>query len=140
MHNAELRHKFTLGVDEHMSQLRETNLDPHGRLEFLKMSIRSVAIEIATNYRKEREAEFNEIKAQINFWQTTYENAKEQGYKDLAQENLDTMIAKRDNYLAVRGKFLSERSRSKWYQEGEKSNKYFLNLNRARNNMTEMTE
>ena len=140
IHNIDLRRKFIMGIDEKMEQLNDTNLNPNGKLEFLKMSIRSVSIEIAMNYRKEMEREFNDIKTNISFWQSTYENAKEQAYKELAEEKLDLAMAKRDQYLATRGKFLSERSRTKWYQEGEKSSKYFLNLNRVRNGLTEMSE
>ena len=81
-----------MGIDEKMEQLNDMNLNPHGKLEFLKMSIRSVAIEIATNYRKEMEREFNDIRTNISFWQSTYENATEQTYKELAEEKLDFAI------------------------------------------------
>ena len=58
----------------------------------------------------------------------------------MARVNLDVLMAKRNNYLDRRGKYLCERSKSKWYQEGERSTKYFLNLNKARNNKVELSE
>ena len=50
MNNIELRREFMLRIDEQMTQIQETNLDAHGQLEFLKVAIRSSAIEIASSY------------------------------------------------------------------------------------------
>ena len=138
--NIILRTNFIKEIDARMDQLKETKLDPHGRLEFLKVSIRSVAIEIATNYKKKMIKEFNEIQQDISFWQKAFENSSNAMFRDLAITNLDRLTAKRDDYLANRGKYLSERSKSKWYQEGERSTKYFLNLNRTKNNKNEMSD
>ena len=140
MSNIKLRTNFLREVDERMDQLKETNLDPHGKLEFLKMSIRSVAIDIATNHRKEKEKEFKEIESGLRFWQQTFENSTHPKFNDIARQNLDILIVRRNTYLNERGKYLSERSKSKWYQEGERSTKYFLNLNKAKNNKNEMVE
>ena len=140
INNIKLRSEFVKELDKRMSQIKETNLDPHGRLEFLKMTIRSIAIDIATNYKKEMEAEFKEIQSGIAFWQKTFENSLDSIYRDIAIENLDNLMAKRNKYLNERGKYLSERSKSKWYQEGERSTKYFLNLNKAKNNRNEMSD
>ena len=140
MNNIELRREFMLRIDEQMTQIHETNLDAHGQLEFLKVAIRSSAIEIASNYRKKSELEYNEIKDGIEFWQSTFENATVERYREMARINLDALMAKRNNYLDRRGKYLCDRSKSKWYQEGERSTKYFLNLNKARNNKVELSE
>ena len=140
MSNIKLRTIFLREIDERMNQLKETNLDPHGKLEFLKMSIRSVAIDIASNHRKDKEKEFKEIESGLKFWQSTFENSTHPKFNDIARQNLDILIARRNTYLNERGKYLSERSKSKWYQEGERSTKYFLNLNKAKNNKNEMVE
>ena len=138
--NVALRVNFLKELDIKLAQLDETNLDPHGRLEFLKMIIRTIAIEIATNYRKEKAQELKEIQSGIAFWQSTLENSKNQAYNDIATDNLEGLMSRRNNYLNEKGRYLSERSKSKWYQEGERSTKYFLNLNKARNNRNEMLE
>ena len=70
----------------------------------------------------------------------TFENSTHPKFNDIARQNLDILIARRNTYLNERGKYLSERSKSKWYQEGERSTKYFLNLNKAKNNKNEMVE
>ena len=138
--NIKLRSKFIKELDDRMAQIEETNLDPHGRLEFLKMTIRSIAIEVATNYKKDIEAEYKEIQTGISFWQSTFENSLDTIYREMAIENLDILMTRRNKYLNERGKYLSERSKSKWYQEGERSTKYFLNLQKAKNNCNEMSD
>ena len=140
MSNAVLRTNFLKEVDEKMSHLSETSLNPHGRLEYLKMVIRSAAIEIATNYKKKVDIELKSLQKDIAFWQTTFENSRLEEIRTVAGEHLDILMAKRDSHLNERGKFLSDRSKMKWYQEGEKSSKYFLNLNKYKGNKDEMTE
>ena len=54
MSNVQLKHKFLVELDLRMDQMSDTNMNPHQQLEYLKMSIRSIAIEIASNHRKER--------------------------------------------------------------------------------------
>ena len=140
MSNVILREKFLRELVARMSQLKDTNMDPHQSLEFLKMSIRSIAIEIATNYKKEMEKEFLEVKNEISFWQTSFECAKSEIIREMAQSNLDKATDRRDKYLNDRGTYLSERSKSKWYQEGEKGSKYFLNIVKSKSNKNEMVE
>ena len=68
MSNALSRVNFLKELDDRMSQLQECSMNPHQRLEFLKMSIRSIAIEQASNHKKKSEADFKIIKDQINCW------------------------------------------------------------------------
>ena len=65
MSNAILRTSFLKEVDKKMSQISETSLNPHGRLEYLKMVIRSAAIEIATNYKKKVDSELKTLQKVI---------------------------------------------------------------------------
>ena len=138
--NVILKEKFLRELSARMCQLNETKLDPHQSLEFLKMSIRSIAIEIATNYKKEMEQELSEIKNEISFWQTSFECATSETISDMSRSNLDRATDRRDKFLNDRGTYLSNRSKSKWYQEGEKGTKYFLNILRSKSNKDEMVE
>ena len=140
MSNIKLKTMFLRELDERMLQISDTALNPHGKLEFLKMTIRSLAIDIATSLKKENEREFKEIESGFKFWQATYEKSSHPHFEEMARQNLDLLTARRDTYLNERGKYLSDRSKSKWYQEGERSTKYFLNLNRSKNNKKEMSE
>ena len=140
MSNVIQKENFLRELQSRMSQLEETTMDPHQSLEFLKMSIRSIAIEIATNYKKKMDKQFTEIKSDINFWQTTFEAAKSEVIRETAMVNLDKATDRRDKYLNDKGTYLSERAKSKWYQESERGSKHFLNILKARSNANEMVE
>ena len=133
-----LRDLFLKELDERVRQIKDTNLSPHGQIEFLKMSMRSIAIEIASRQKKLRDSEIKQIRADLEFWQKSYETAKIEYLKVLAMKNLDELTNKRDKYLTERGEYLCARMNSKWYQESERSTKYFLNLERSKVKKTEM--
>jgi retron-type reverse transcriptase len=61
----------------------------------------------------------------------------------LLQEEIGEVIESRTNernaLLDKKGKYLAWRAKMKWYNEGEKSNKYFLNLLKRRTEQSEMT-
>ena len=132
MNNVLLKHQFLKEVGERMEQIKETKMNPHQKLEFLKMCIRSIAIEIATNHKKKRDKELKDLRNDINFWQVAFESAQEDSYKSRAMEKLDEATCKRDKYLDELGEFISNRVKSKWYQEGERGTKYFLNLQNSK--------
>ena len=139
MGNVLLKHKFLTELGQRMDQTKETNMNPHQILEFLKVNIRSIAIEISSNYKKEREAEMNTLRHEINFWQSSVENAVSESFRDLAVTRLDESICKRNEFLNKKGEFLSNRLQTKWYQEGERGTKYFLNMQRSKGKKLEMS-
>ena len=139
MGNVILKHKFLVELSNRMEQTKETQMNPHQILEFLKMNIRSIAIEISSNNKNEREAEMNNLRHEINFWQSSIEAAASQWFRELAVMKLEESICKRNEILNKRGEFLSNRLQTKWYQEGERGTKYFLNMQRAKGRKLEMT-
>ena len=140
MQSTKLKYEFLKGIKERYDQLNDTDMDPHQRLEFLKMSIRSLALETSANEKKRVEEEMSSLKKDIEFWQRTYENDASGHFSQLTMTNLNELMAKRDKILNERGEYLSQRVKTKWYQEGEKSTKYFLNLQKAKSKKTEMSE
>ena len=140
MSNVILKHKFLTELDTRMSQVSETTMNPHQKLEYLKMTIRSLAIEISTNYKKDRDKESNDLRESIRFWQNAFESAANESFRSLAMSKLDEMTCKRDKLLDAFGEYISIRLKSKWYQEGEKGTKYFLNMQRSKGNKLEMVK
>ena len=140
MSNVLLKHKFLCELKIRLEQMVETNMNPHQKLEYLKVMIRSIALEIAAEEKKKSDVEQKNLKADIDFWQKAFENSKSESYKLLAITNLNDLFAKRDEHLNNRGEYLSNRNKTRWYQEGEKSTKYFLNLQRAKTKKAEMRE
>ena len=102
--------------------------------------IRSISLEIASEEKKRSECDQKRLKEEINFWQKAFENSKSVEYRSLAISNLNDLMAERDDYLGKKGEYFSNRTRSKWYQEGERSTKYFLNLQRSKVKQSEMRE
>ena len=86
--------------------------------------------------KKEQEKLTLEIRNEINFWQTTFENTLMPAMRELAIVHLEKAKAQLDKLLDERGN--SGRSKAKWYQEGEKSSKYFFNLEKSKMNKTEI--
>ena len=140
MQSTELKHKFLQEIKIRVDQIVDTTMNPHQKLEFLKMSIRSVALEIASNEKKASECKLKSLKEDISFWQKAFENDKTGSFHSTAISNLNDLTAQRDKMLNDRGEFLSQRVKTKWYQEGERSSKYFLNLQRAKTRKSEMNE
>ena len=138
MNNALLKHKFITELNFKMDQTHETNMNPHQKLEYLKMSIRSTALEIAANYKKERNIEMDNLRNDMKFWQTSVENAVDDTFRSLATSKLDELICKRDKMLDSLGEFICNRMKSKWYQEGEKGTKYFLNIQKSKGKKVEI--
>ena len=138
MSNVILKQKFITELNNRFDQIKETQMNPHQILEFLKMAIRSIAIEISSNHKKAQELEMNTLRKDIDFWQRSIETAASDLFKEMAIDRLDELICKRNKILNEKGEFLSNRLQSKWYQEGERGTKYFLNMQRAKGKITQM--
>jgi hypothetical protein len=55
-----------------------------------------------------------------------------------AKLKLDEATLERDKILSDRGEYLSKRLKTTWYQEGERSTKYFLNLLKGKSRKIEI--
>jgi hypothetical protein len=134
--NKELLAELTSYVTEQLQTA--TDLTPHVKLEFAKMSIRTKALEImGRNRRKENERLrlINEgIKENMRLL-TVYTDPRQQII--LAGE-LEELNKEKDELLCKQGEALAMRAKTKWYNEGERSNKYFLNLLKRHNESSEM--
>ncbi len=120
----------------------ERSWDPHTRLEFAKMSIRSKVIEYSLKYRKQVDDKHTQIISEItrikelklklslnaNHYLNNYIDS------DLIDTDLDILNLELDKVLSEKTRILASKSRIKWLEHGERSNKYFLNLNKSFNN------
>lgn len=116
--------------------------DPHTRLEFAKMSIRSKVIEYSLKHRKRVDDKHSQIMSEINrikelkITLALNENHYLSNFVDTDQIDfdLDVLNLELDKVLSEKTKILASKSRIKWLEFGERSNKYFLNLNKSFNN------
>ncbi len=124
-------------------QLNDVNVqtfNPHKKLEFAKMSIRTKAIDIMARKRKKEYLLLKELNMDIERntrLLTVYTDADSQ---NLLQTELDNAINQRNVILSNQGEKLASMAKTKWYNEGEGSNKYFLNLLKRQGNRNEMSE
>ncbi len=124
--------------------LNQTNIDwdPHTKLEFAKMSIRSKVIEYSLKHRKQVDDKHAQIMSEIERAKglklSLTLNANHTLHRFINNEQidleLDVLNLELDKILAEKTKILSAKSRIKWLEQGEKSNKYFLNLNKSFHN------
>ena len=136
--NTEHLHELKQYLEEQMAQT--VGMDPHTKLEFVKMTIRTKAIEINMRLRKKENIELKDLNDQIS-------RNTEILQTPLAPNNLQTITReleeckqKRDIILQRQGENLSMKAKTRWYNEGEKSNKYFLNLLKRNSESSEMTK
>ena len=119
-------------INEMLGQI-PPHWDPHQTLEFAKVCTRTV-LEREQAMRKIREASEEEL---LNVELNTAINALERGEGSLARrldliDYVEELRVRKEILIENKGKRLAERLGTKWYNEGEKSTKYFLRiLNRA---------
>ena len=126
-------------IENMMSQVDES-WNPHSKLEFLKVAIRTVISSKTSEVRNGIREEIKDTEEEIN----QLENLKikilaTQGWNSTKQNDSVERIEKANDGLgskldSLRKKFsetLAFVSKAKWYEYGEKSNKFFLNLNKS---------
>jgi len=129
-------------LQEMMSQTDDT-WNPHASLEFLKVSIRTILAAKVSERRKqtrdvlsEKEEELNQMeKIKINL--LTKQNIPNEQMSERTN-NIDRAIENLSSSVHILRKELNDKmtfySRAKWFEYGEKSNKFFLNLNKSKQN------
>ena len=103
--------------------------DPHLKLEYAKMCIRTI-VEKAQADRKTREAsEEDLLNAELDLAVKSLESSN-LGVRQTKEviEHIEELRTQKAIHVENKGKRLAEKLGSKWYNEGEKSTKYFLSL------------
>jgi exonuclease III len=119
--------------------------NPHMKLDFVKTSIRGVMSVISGKVKKIESIEQDAISEQINTLMATKEklelgeiNSPE--LKNSIDQALAVLEGERNDFLDRLSKRLSLRAQVKWYEEGERSNKYFLNIIKKRTEQQMITK
>ena len=102
--------------------------NPHLKLEFAKMCIRTVAERLQAERKKKERSDEEDLNEELNLAVNAL--AGELSEDDRA-EIIDYVEELRNNKSAIieeKGERLADKLGTKWYNEGEKSTKYFLNL------------
>jgi len=108
--------------------------EPRVHLEYLKMCLRTSTGEVMKMLNKRVNAELDEIQKNISWRMGRMKNIPLYAYEENFSQ-LELLFTKRNLILDERSKNLAEKAKTKWFHEGEKANKYFLNLlNKRRGN------
>ncbi len=137
----ELRTTFEAELFLLLSQT-DSAWDPHTKLEFTKVAIRSKVIEYSLKYRKKVDDKHGRIMSDIDKAKSIKLSLMLDNNHPLHRfltceqidRDLDALYFELDAILAEKTKILSAKSRIKWLEAGKKSNKYFLNLNKSFHN------
>ncbi len=104
------------------------NCDPHMKLEFVKMSIRTKAIELGKFIENEERINLRCIDNDIKLHEKLLTEVTSTEDEAEIVLHLERQINEKNRILDNQGKYLAWKAKTKWYNDGEKSNKYFLNL------------
>jgi exonuclease III len=123
-------------IKEMIDQIPE-DWNPHTKLEFVKVAIRTAFSNVGGSYNKERNLEIGEIEDQINRHNRLREREMINGNVNQSliskiNEANDELQGELERLRAKYSEDLAFKSGVKWYEEGEKSNRYFLGLMKAK--------
>ncbi len=116
----------------------DVNATPHFRLEFSKMTIRTKAIELSKSLREAESTNLKLINEDIKLHENILNGSCSPGEEADIILHIEQQVNEKNRIIETQGKQLAWKSRTKWYNEGEKSNKYFLNLLKRNNTASQM--
>ena len=99
--------------------------DKHLRWEFLKYEIRKFTINFSKKLVKEENKDRNFLEKELKKLEKNLNNLQTNEYYLGCKQKLQNIYIKKVNGIRIR-------SKCNWYQNGEKSNKFFLNLEKCR--------
>jgi exonuclease III len=123
-----------------MMQQTDQSWSPHLKLEFLKVSIRSIFSNTIGEVRKELYSEIAELEEETNQMENFKLDTLKSGESDITEktQKIDTAINKLKATLLLKRNKMTDyrtfRSTAKWFEYGEKPNKFFLSLLKSRQN------
>jgi hypothetical protein len=120
-----------------MASQCEPHWDSKLRLEYLKMCLRTTVGEVAKALNKKEKVELEEIQKEIT-WRMSLINFLPLHAIETNNAQLDSLFTRRNLILDAKCKKLAEKAKTKWFYEGEKASKYFLNLLNKRRGQQEI--
>lgn len=121
-----LRTRFVSDYDESILNMPQ-NWDPHKRLEFSKVMLRTIVAEYSNKYRKQNSDHIKAVRSEIDMVNRLKCNLLTNNPDpfpliklQMIDSDLDILNLKLDELLVIQTKLLAQRSRVKWLELGEK--------------------
>lgn len=119
----------------------DVSLDPHQALEHTKEMLRNIVKKIKLEEERKVDVQVASLSEELSL---LFESVKSADVGSILKTRLEAKInlcmANRDKILNERAKNVCNNSIKRWYLEGEKSNKYFLNLLKTKGSITKIDE
>jgi exonuclease III len=136
LENVKIREEIRSNIRDLVSHLIPT-WDPHIKLEYIKMSIRTAFVNSATISNKSKKEEIRDLEEQLNNLKKYREQcakvAKEECEKSIKIDDAINEINILLNEARDRhGVDIAFKAGAKWYEEGEKSSRYFMGILKKR--------
>jgi len=138
--NLQLKSEFLDEVRQMFDDASE-HWDPHTKLEYFKVVIRTLTQEFSVRYKKRIDdrhtSVINELTRLhcIKLKQCDNTNRVD-GFVELIESDITSLELELEQVLEEKTKMLASKSRTKWLELGEISNKYFLNINKSYQNQS----
>ena len=128
MKDTMLKNKIIEGVEE-MYKNHLPTWSPHLKLEFAKVCIRTVTEKVQADRKKleKTEEDFVNYEIEISIAALQNRDLSQHDREDLI-EHIEELRGRKLIFIEEKGKRLAEKLGTKWYNEGEKSTRYFLRL------------
>jgi hypothetical protein len=123
---------------EQLATLRE-DVNPHLRLEYAKMTIRTKAYELSKKMQSEEFTNLRLLDEDIKLHERLLREGSSPEEEAEIILHMERQTNEKNRILDRQGKNLAWKAKTKWYNEGERSNKYFLNLLKRNTVGAEMT-
>jgi hypothetical protein len=117
----------------------DINSTPHFKLEFVKMTIRTKSLEISKALRDAEVVNLKFINDDIRLHEELLKGSMSSEEVADVILHIEQLTNEKNRILNQQGEQLAWKAKTKWYNEGEKSNKYFLNLLKSKNARNEMS-
>ncbi len=101
-------------------------------IELIKLKVRGETIKFSTLKKKMREHKINELERKILDFEKSLQNSTNN--QDEIEKEIKNAKNEMEQYIAEKTKGAMIRSRLRWVEEGEKSTKYFFNLEKRNYN------
>jgi predicted ATP-dependent endonuclease of OLD family len=129
--------KVAADVEEeirNMMKQTDDSWNPHANLEFLKVAIRSTIANKVMKVRRGLKEDIQDLEEEIDDLEKMRirwieDNGNQKNIIDQATRKLRSNLTDLRNKLSNTAAFIS---RAKWFEFGERSNQFFLNLNKSR--------
>ena len=110
-------------------RMAEAEWDPHTKLEYAKMCVRTVGETMQAERKRREVSEEEELNDELNLAIKGLEReGRDMRDRAILIDYVEELRSRKEAMIDRKGERLAEKLGSKWYNEGEKSTRYFLRL------------